>query len=103
MLNKNIDEYISMKSSANIAILEAKRIAKRLLNHWKHKFEVAENEDQFSIFMPKATIVLTAQSDQLLVQIITDDADNTNLENVVLDHLNRMAQQEFQANWTHTA
>ena len=56
-----------MKSSANIATLEAKRIAKRLVNHWKHKFEVAETDAQFS-----------------------------------MDHLNRMAQQEFQANWSHT-
>ena len=91
-----------MKSSANIATLEAKRIAKRLVNHWKHKFEVAETDTQFSIFMPKATVVLTAQPEHLAVQIDTEDADNTVLENVVLDHLNRMAQQEFQANWSHT-
>lgn len=92
-----------MKSSTDIATLEAKRIAKRLLNHWKHKFEVAENEDQFSIFMPKATVVMTALTEHLSVQISTADADNTVLENVVLDHLNRMAQQDFQANWSRTA
>lgn len=91
-----------MKSSANLATLDAKRIAKRLLNHWKHKFEVAETENQFSIFMPKATVVMNALTEHLSVQISTEDADNTVLENVVLDHLNRMAQQEFQADWSHT-
>ncbi len=91
-----------MKSSTHIATLDAKRIAKRLLNHWKHKFEVAETEEQFSIFMPKATVVLNAQDEHLSVQIHTEDADNTVLENVVLDHLNRMAQQAFQADWSHT-
>lgn len=91
-----------MRSSAKIATLDAKRIAKRLLNHWKHKFEVAESEDQFSIFMPKATVVMNALDEHLSVQINTEDADNSVLENVVLDHLNRMAQQEFQVDWLHT-
>lgn len=90
-----------MQSSAKIATLDAKRIAKRLLNHWKHKFEVAESEDQFSIFMPKATVVMNALDEHLSVQINTEDADNSVLENVVLDHLNRMAQQEFQVDWLH--
>lgn len=92
-----------MKSSANITTLDAKRIAKRLLNHWKHKFEVAETEDQFSIFMPKATVILSAQHAHLSVQMSTEEGDNTVLENVVLDHINRMAQQEFHAEWSHTA
>lgn len=92
-----------MQSSANIDTTDAKRIAKRLLNHWKHKFEVSEVDDQFSIFMPEATIILNAFTDHLSVQITTKNLDNSLLENVVLDHLNRMAQQEFQADWTRTA
>ena len=48
-----------MKSSSQIATLESARIAKRLYNHWKHKFEVAESEQDFKIFMPTATVTLT--------------------------------------------
>lgn len=92
-----------MKSYTTIATLESKRIAKRLLNHWKHKFEVSETDTQFSIFMPNATVVLTPQEQVLEVNIDTQQEDYTHLEHVVIDHLNRMAQQEFTVEWQHQA
>ncbi|QIO05176.1 DUF2218 domain-containing protein [Acinetobacter shaoyimingii] len=92
-----------MKSVTTIHTDQAKRIAKRLLNHWKHKFEVAETEQQFSIFMPDATVILSAQVDALDVHLDTEREDFTFLEKVVIDHLNRMAQQEFDVQWTHQA
>ncbi|MEG0132144.1 MAG: DUF2218 domain-containing protein, partial [Acinetobacter sp.] len=48
-----------MNSTTQIKTDEAKRISKRLLNHWKHKFEVAETEAYLKIFMPTATVILT--------------------------------------------
>lgn len=90
-----------MHSHASITTLESKRIAKRLLNHWKHKFEVSEVKTVFSIFMPEAIVLLDAQPEHLNILIKTQAADNSHLESVVLDHLNRMAQQEFQTTWTH--
>lgn len=90
-----------MKSNTQIITSEAARIAKRLLNHWKHKFEVSETEDSFSIFMPDATVKLMPQSAVLLVSIDSSLDDLSRLEKVVLDHLSRMAQQEFTATWQH--
>lgn len=90
-----------MKSNTKITTSEAARIAKRLLNHWKHKFEVAETDGDFSIFMPDATVKLIPQSEALLVSIDSSLEDLSTLEKVVLDHLNRMAQQEFTATWQH--
>ncbi|MEJ2898582.1 DUF2218 domain-containing protein [Acinetobacter sp. NS-4] len=90
-----------MKSNTQIITSEAARIAKRLLNHWKHRFEVSETEDSFSIFMPDATVKLTPQSAVLLVSIDSPLEDLSKLETVVLDHLSRMAQQEFTATWQH--
>ncbi|TCB49630.1 DUF2218 domain-containing protein [Acinetobacter sp. ANC 4779] len=90
-----------MKSNTQITTPEASRIAKRLLNHWKHKFEVAETEGNFSIFMPDATVKLMPQLEQLLVSIDSPLEDLSRLEKVVLDHLSRMAQQEFTATWQH--
>jgi len=90
-----------MKSNTQIVTPEANRIAKRLLNHWKHKFEVAETESDFSIFMPDATVKLMPQAEQLLVSIDSPLEDLSKLEKVVLDHLSRMAQQEFTATWQH--
>ena len=90
-----------MKSNTTINTSEAARIAKRLLNHWKHKFGVSETAEKLSIFMPDATVNLTPQSDALLVSIESTLTDLSHLERVVLDHLNRMAQQEFIVTWQH--
>ncbi len=96
-----------MKSTTLITTNEAHRISKRLLNHWKHKFEVSESQDAnghplFSIFMPDATVKLIAQEANLKVEILTQREDFTMLEKVVIDHLNRMAQQEFEVEWQHS-
>ncbi len=90
-----------MKSNTTINTSEAARIAKRLLNHWKHKFEVSETTEKLSIFMPDATVNLTPKSDILWVSIESTLTDLSHLERVVLDHLNRMAQQEFSVTWQH--
>ncbi|ENU93867.1 DUF2218 domain-containing protein [Acinetobacter vivianii] len=90
-----------MNSSTNITTTEGKRISKRLLNHWKHKFEVAETETETKIFMPTATVTLTPHEQHLAVLIENQQDDVAHLEQVVINHLNRMAQQEFVAEWQH--
>ena len=90
-----------MNSTTQITTDEAKRISKRLLNHWKHKFEVAETEAYSKIFMPTATVTLTSREQSLDVMIENQQDDVEHLEQVVIDHLNRMAQQEFIVEWQH--
>jgi hypothetical protein len=90
-----------MNSTTQITTDEAKRISKRLLNHWKHKFEVAETEAYSKIFMPTATITLTSREQSLDVMIENQQDNVEHLEQVVIDHLNRMAQQEFIVEWQH--
>lgn len=96
-----------MISTTAITTHEAVRIGKRLLNHWKHKFEVSETVDPhehivYSIFMPDATVKLTALEEALTVEIMTQREDYSILKKVVIDHLNRMAQQEFSVQWQHS-
>lgn len=93
-----------MKSQSTIATQEAHRIAKRLLNHWKHKFEVdqsidSQSEQHFYIFMPDATVQLIASTQSLEIQLSTEREDYATLQQVILDHLNRMAQQQFKLEW----
>lgn len=90
-----------MQSSTSIVTADGKRIAKRLSNHWKHRFEIAESEQDFKILMPTATVTLLPTETTLDVNIQTEEQDNSRLESVVLDHINRMAQQEFEATWSH--
>ena len=91
-----------MKSQASLPTQEAQRIAKRLYQHWKHKFEVSEQAHIFQIHMPDALVTLTALETQLEISIDTQRDDYTFLENVVIDHLSRMAKQDCQATWTRT-
>ncbi len=90
-----------MKRQTRIETHEAQRIAKRLSNHWKHKFEVHEQDHVFQIQMPDAQVTLTALATELQLSIETQREDYAVLENVVIDHLSRMAQQDYQATWTH--
>ncbi|ENW08981.1 DUF2218 domain-containing protein [Acinetobacter beijerinckii] len=90
-----------MNSTTQIETIEAKRISKRLVNHWKHKFEVSETELHSKIFMPTATVTLTPNEQHLGVLIENQQEDVQRLEHVVIDHLNRMAQQEFIVEWQH--
>lgn len=90
-----------MKRYSHIATTQAARLAKRLGNHWKHKFEVQETAQELRILMPSATIVLQPQSDALYTEIIALDehTDLNRLEQVVLDHLQRMGQKQLSADW----
>ncbi|WP_168396035.1 DUF2218 domain-containing protein [Acinetobacter indicus] len=90
-----------MKRYSHIATTQAARLAKRLGNHWKHKFEVQETAQELRILMPSATIVLQPQSDALYTEIIALDehTDLNRLEQVVLDHLQRMGQEHLSADW----
>ena len=90
-----------MNSTTQIETIEAKRISKRLVNHWKHKFEVSETELHSKIFMPTATVTLMPNEQHLDVLIENQQDDVQRLEQVVIDHLNRMAQQEFIVEWQH--
>lgn len=58
-----------------------------------------ESEQQFEIIMPEAQVSLIPQTEYLAVEITTAAEKLDHLEKVVLDHLSRMAQQEFEAVW----
>lgn len=88
-----------MKTTTQIQTSDAARISKRLINHWKHKFEVAENLNHSQIFMPEYTITLTPQPEHLEVLIETQLNELEHIQKVVLNHLNRMANTEFHVVW----
>lgn len=90
-----------MICTTQIPTLEAQRIAKRLFNHWKHKFEVQEQADSLHIIMPDAALALIPQAEQLDVKLETQREDYDVLEKVIIDHLDRMAQQQFEVEWQH--
>ena len=89
-----------MKSTADIVTTDAARIAKRLVNHWKHKFEIEQEPSSFTIIMPEARVQLGPQAEHLHVSIEASEEKLSHLEHVVLDHLIRMGQTPLTATWT---
>ena len=84
-----------MKSTADIVTTDAARIAKRLVNHWKHKFEIEQEPSSFTIIMPEARVQLGPQAEHLHVSIEASEEKSSHL-----DHLIRMRQTPLTATWT---
>ena len=92
-----------MKSQLVLHTTDATRIAKRLANHWQHKFAVEFLGNRTTIpFSVDSTLVLVT-SDETLTAILTTQSDTDDnhlkLQQVVLDHINRMARTEFTELW----
>lgn len=90
-----------MKSSTHIATQQAARIAKRLSKHWEHKFPVNTATDTIEIEMPKAHVRLSPTLNDLYVEISAHDesVDLVHLQQVVIDHLERMGNERLIAQW----
>lgn len=88
-----------MNCIAFIQTDDAQRICQRLVNHWKHKFAVEQHAQHSQIFMPEHSITLIAHATQLEVHITSEHTDLSHMQQVVLNHLNRMAKTELTALW----
>lgn len=91
-----------MTTQTTLQTTEATRISKRLINHWKHKFTTHEHENTYTIDMPDAEVVLTCHPDSLEIQLYgkNDDFNQEKLQEVVANHLDRMAGKTFTYQWS---
>ena len=75
---------------ASIYTQNPERIMKRLNRHWAHKFPVLENEFESRIELPIG--ICTMRCDEVLhVGLESSEDDMPKLQQVVADHLQRMA------------
>lgn len=80
---------------ANIATENPQRIMNRLSRHWAHKLEVALEEDNSFIKLPMGDCELICQEQALLVKLNANTTeDMATMQQVVADHLVRMASKE---------
>ncbi|MFC4952522.1 DUF2218 domain-containing protein [Acinetobacter puyangensis] len=88
-------------SELRIDTVNAEKIIKKLTNHWRHKMAIEQYNDTFKIpFSKEINVFLTAYPDHLAAKVESENHEQLiETENVVLSHLNRMAQQEFAATW----
>jgi len=83
-------------TSATIPTTDGARLIKRLCAHWSHKFPVEFSESHGDIAFDAQTHVRLNATDQTLVAAIetADTAHAARLQDVVAEHLNRMARGE---------
>lgn len=92
---------MNYSSQLNIETENAETIIKKLVNHWRHKMKITQANNISSIpFSETAHATLEHQTNQLIVTLHTEQQEDLEkLQYVVLDHLNRMAKQEFANTW----
>ncbi|AVI61623.1 DUF2218 domain-containing protein [Halomonas sp. GFAJ-1] len=82
-------------SRAEIATPSGERLMSRLCQHWAHKFDVEQSEQQATITFEAGTCLMYAEPERLLVSIETLEEEHLDqLEGVVESHLVRMAKDE---------
>lgn len=88
-------------SEARIDMADSPRIIKRLTNHWRHKFEIEQQQDHSIIHFSEHTkAILTGFDDHLWAKVeVSTEEELARYEDVILRHINSMAHQEFEANW----
>lgn len=83
---------------------DGEKITKRLVNHWRHKFEVSQYSDHAIIHMTGADVVLSAQADTLSITLTCHEnseqpVDEARLRTVIANHIDRMANHSFDYAW----
>ncbi|HTN66465.1 MAG TPA: DUF2218 domain-containing protein [Burkholderiaceae bacterium] len=81
-----------VSSSARIKANNPARLILRLCKHWGHKFPVSFDERQGDVQLSIGRCLMQAQVGELEVRLESGDAEQLQkLEEVVADHLQRMA------------
>ncbi len=84
-----------MSLSANISTASAARIMKRLCKHWSHKLQVSYDDEQGRVLFDPAVLTMQVSPQSLQATLSHADDDTLiRLQQVVADHLQRMAQPE---------
>jgi len=81
-------------STASIATQTPERLIKRLCKHWGHKFPVELQERSGTIELPLGRCSMQAGDGTLQVELEGEDENLPRLQDVVADHLQRMASEE---------
>ncbi len=81
-------------SIASIATQTPERLIKRLCKHWGHKFPVDLQEQSGTVELPTGRCSMRAGEGTLLVELEGEQEHLPRLQEVVADHLQRMASEE---------
>jgi len=79
---------------AHIQTEQPERLVTRLSRHWGHRFPVSREEHHSDIELPLGRCRLLSSSEGLTVELQGRAEDMATLQQVVADHLQRMAGRE---------
>lgn len=87
-------------SEAYVACANPVRLMTRLCRHWSHKFNVELDAASGSVAFPNGTCAFAVEADLLQVSLHMPEDNQARMQQVVAEHLQRMAGTETLAvNW----
>jgi len=91
-------------SQAEVSTTHATSYMKQLCRHWAHRFPVEFDDQHGTIEMTQATCTLNTSPSTLSVHVeMQDEADQSRLESVVAEHLQRFGfKEELVFPWVRT-
>ncbi len=81
-------------SEAFVTCTNPARLMTRLCRHWSHKFNVELGEDHGSVAFPLGTCAFVAEASVLQVSLNMPEDNQVRMQQVVAEHLQRMAGSE---------
>lgn len=81
-------------SESCIACANPARLMTRLCRHWGHKFPVELSENRGSVAFPAGRCEFMVEPGMLQVSLAMPQESQTRMQQVVADHLQRMAGEE---------
>lgn len=82
-----------MKSTTTIQSEKPLRLMRRLCKHWRHKFPVSFDDEKGQIELPFGVCNMRS-TDALTVELTSDAEQMPKFQQVVADHLHRMAMKD---------
>jgi hypothetical protein len=81
-------------SEAYVTCTNPARLMTRLCRHWSHKFSVELDEGHGSVAFPAGTCAFAAEAGLLQVSLHMPEENQARMQQVVAEHLQRMAGSE---------
>ena len=81
-------------SEAYVTCVNPVRLMTRLCRHWSHKFKVELDEGHGSVAFPAGTCTFAAEASLLQVSLDMPEDSQVRMQQVVAEHLQRMAGSE---------
>ncbi|RKR03477.1 hypothetical protein C7446_2002 [Kushneria sinocarnis] len=81
-------------ATAIVTTESGSRLINRLCRHWSHRFEVEHDDSHGHVDFGESQCSMSAHPEQLVITVHAGEEELEGMQNVVAEHLQRMAGEE---------